>query len=281
MMKSYAQLFLLIQTLNPSEKRYLKLESEAGERGGSTQYMDLFRLLDSQDVYDPEELRKQFKGEQFLKHLPVAKAYLTDVLLRVLRAYHGKRLPSMHVSRGLDEIEVLLEKGQVEMARRWVKKNAKLAGKLADFSALLKLCQYERRIAKLSPGKNLLESLSNLEKKEIKLLNQYQVQLRIRQIHDQFYAIRTQNAGKVKPSELNVFLPLLADSALQFSENQLDPESRINKANIFAIYHQLLGQNQSVLNWYENIVNQWEQFPEKQKQEPYLYLKSLMDYLDY
>ena len=280
-MKSHEQLFVLIHSLNPSEKRYLKMEAESSGAKSNSQYMDLFRVLEGMEVYDTQAVHAAFEGQSFLKHLSVAKAYLTDVILRSLRAYHGERLTALQTSRLVDEVEVLLEKGQVAMAERWVKKGKKLGEKLGEVQVLMQLCQLQRRIVKRRPGKNLAGELAALDREEMDRLEQCRIQLRIRQIHDRFYAKRMQIAGKADPAQLRDLLPDLADTTLQLPDTQLDPNSRIAKASIYAIYHQLLGQQQSVLEWYGKVVALWEHFPAKKDLEPHLYLKSLLDYLDY
>lgn len=279
-MKSHEQLFILIHSLNPTEKRHLKIEAEKGGGKAESQYMELFRVLEALEVYDQEAVRRAFEGQAFLKHLSVAKAYLTDVILRSLRTYHSERLPALKTSRMVGEVEVLLEKGQVAMAERWVKKGKKLGEKLGDMQMLLQLCQLQRRIAKRRPGKNLAHELAALDAQELDRLEQYRIQLRIRQIHDRFYATRMQIAGKASAAELRPLLPELADPALQIPDEQLDPASRLAKAGIYAMYHRLQGQQESVLEWYRKVVELWGQFPEKRDLEPHLYLKSLLDYLD-
>lgn len=280
-MKSHEQLFVLIQALNPSEKRYLKIEAEKGGGRSGQQYMELFRILESMEVYDGKLLRERFEQEAALKHLPVAKAYLTEVILRVLRAYHGEHLPGLRVSRLLDEVEVLLEKGQVAMAGRWMKKAVKLANKLGDLRALLRMCGHRRRILKRQGGKGMGEALRQLEMEETDLMERMGRQLRIRQIHDRFYALQVRKAVVGNASEMEALLPLLGDPNLQLEEEGLDPESRLAKCEIYAMYHQFLGQRRSVLQWFEKTVHLWEEFPEKRDLQPHFYLKNLLDYLDH
>jgi len=87
-MRSSDDLYLLIQSLSRSEKRYFKLRSSA--QSGETNYLKLFDALDKQSEYDDAKILKKFKGEKFVKSLHVTKKYLYDLILRTLRDFHEK-----------------------------------------------------------------------------------------------------------------------------------------------------------------------------------------------
>ena len=67
------RLFELIHSLSKNEKRYFKLF--AGFQMGEKKYLLLFDAIAEQKEYDEQKIITKFKGERFLKQLPVAKNY--------------------------------------------------------------------------------------------------------------------------------------------------------------------------------------------------------------
>lgn len=78
-MSQHDDLFELIRSLTPSEKRYFKLHADRYSNGGyKKQYEKLFDALNSwpDEPYDEKEFKRRNKGKAFLKNLPSDKNYL-------------------------------------------------------------------------------------------------------------------------------------------------------------------------------------------------------------
>ncbi len=87
-MKPSNELFDLIKSLTKSEKRFFKLQSAL--QSGDKNYVRLFDLIDKMSEYDEENVKKTFKGEKFIKHLPSEKNHLYKLILKALRSYYGE-----------------------------------------------------------------------------------------------------------------------------------------------------------------------------------------------
>ena len=62
------QLFILIKSLSPEEKRQFKLFSSKYQRTKGNNYVRLFDAVDKLSQYDEDQLRKKFKKEKFIRN---------------------------------------------------------------------------------------------------------------------------------------------------------------------------------------------------------------------
>ncbi len=111
-MKPSNQLFDLIKSLTKSEKRFFKLQSAL--QSGDKNYVRLFDLIDKMNEYDEENVKKTFKGEKFIKHLPSEKNHLYKLILKALRSYYGETSVSSMLKQEIKNIEILYNKALFE-----------------------------------------------------------------------------------------------------------------------------------------------------------------------
>jgi len=114
-MKQSEFLYYLVKSLNRSEKRYLRLTSSL--QSGDKSYMKLFDLLEKKKSYDEVELIKKLEDTGVNKrNFPVAKKYLNDLILKILRSFHNKISINNEIYTSLKNIEILFQKGLVNQS---------------------------------------------------------------------------------------------------------------------------------------------------------------------
>jgi hypothetical protein len=145
-MSPQSDLFILIKSLSPSEKRYIKMYAAATGGKESFGYIKLFDFLEKMPVYDEAAIKKKFKHERFIRQLSVLKNYLHDFILRIL--LHGSRdyrpVADLHIQLGA--VQLLYEKGLHKNCLKLIKKLKDTAGQLEEFGILDKLYDWEGRI---------------------------------------------------------------------------------------------------------------------------------------
>src|SRR5690606_38553536 len=104
-MKPSNELFKLIKSLTKSEKRFFKLSSSL--QSGDKNYLKLFDYIEKQEVYDEEEVKKYFKEERFIQHLPSEKNHLYKLILKSLRSFYSEQSVSSILKQELKNIEIL------------------------------------------------------------------------------------------------------------------------------------------------------------------------------
>ena len=143
-MKPSTELFNLIKSLTKSEKRFFKLNSSL--QTGEKNYLKIFDYVEKQKKYDEEELKKHFKGETFVKHLPSEKNHLYKLLLKSLRSYYSDRTVSSQLKQEIKNVEILYKKALYKECNKFVKRAKAVAEKYEKFYYLFELINWEKKL---------------------------------------------------------------------------------------------------------------------------------------
>ncbi len=143
-MKPSNELFDLIKTLTKSEKRFFKLQSAL--QSGDKNYVRLFDCVDRMDEYDEEAIKKVFKGEKFIKHLPSEKNHLYKLILKALRSYYSDTSISSILKQEIKNIEILYNKALFDECNKFLLRAKKLAVKYEKFYYVFELINWEKTL---------------------------------------------------------------------------------------------------------------------------------------
>ncbi len=143
-MKPSTELFKLIKSLSKSEKRFFKLSSAL--QSGDKNYLKIFDVIEKQEEYDEEELKKSFKKEKFIKHLPSEKNHLYKLILKSLRSYHSDQTTGGLLKQELKNVEILYDKALFKECEKFVKRAKELAREYERFYYLFELISWEKKL---------------------------------------------------------------------------------------------------------------------------------------
>lgn len=141
------QLFLLIKSLNPEEKRQFKLFSSKYQRQKGNNYVRLFDAIDKMAQYDEDVLRQKFRKEKFVKQLHVTKNYLYNLILHSLTLTHIENSPDAPLDGLLIQAEILFKKSLYDPCLKLVERGKELARKMERPILFLEFNAMEQRIA--------------------------------------------------------------------------------------------------------------------------------------
>jgi len=110
-MKFSDDLYQLIQSLNQSEKRYVKLVAKAFTSKGTKKQLALFDAFDKQKTFDEQKIRDNFKERIPKRNFHVAKNRLYNLILKALSLYHTKNSEKEKINQLLFQAALLLKKG--------------------------------------------------------------------------------------------------------------------------------------------------------------------------
>jgi hypothetical protein len=153
-MHHHDDLFDLIRSLSPSEKRYFKVHAEKFGNGGyKMQYEKLFDALNTwpEEDYDEKEFKKKHKGKAFLKNLPSDKNYLRELILKVIRNYGSDSDPEAELPELLLSIRLLINKGLKNQVSKLIEKAIKLAGEREQYNEMLVIHDLLLMLSRMSP----------------------------------------------------------------------------------------------------------------------------------
>jgi tetratricopeptide (TPR) repeat protein len=143
-MKPSNELFDLIKSLSKSEKRFFKLQSAL--QSGDKNYVRLFDTIDKMEEYDEEVIKKTFKGEKFIKHLPSEKNHLYKLILKALRSYYGDTSISSILKQEIKNIEILYNKVLFDECNKFLVRAKKMAIQYEKFYYLFELINWEKTL---------------------------------------------------------------------------------------------------------------------------------------
>lgn len=204
MMKNSKNLFLFIKTLSKSEKRHFKLTVNTYSKHQKN-ITALFNALDKMKKYDHELLVQKMKGLVLEKNIPALKINLMNTLLRSLRDLGTPRNAEQELRTKTDDILILYDRGQFELAKKRIVKAKIIANNLNNFSELNQLNRIEWRIAIKEGDTNALNQYLTLSKslyQEQRRLND--VAQNLRQAVAHMNLLRTKDSttsGKLIPKE--------------------------------------------------------------------------------
>lgn len=141
-------LFLLIKSLNRSEKRYFRMFVSVNQ--SDKNHIQLFDFLDRMKTYDEALLRKKFRGKTFLNQLHVTKNYLTRLILKSLRNYHARSSVAARIKDHLRDVEILYQRQLYTLAGKALRSAERLAEKYDRQSDLLDVYHWQRRLMLIS-----------------------------------------------------------------------------------------------------------------------------------
>jgi tetratricopeptide (TPR) repeat protein len=143
-MKPSSELFDLIRTLTKSEKRFFKMQSSL--QSGDKNYVRLFDLIEKMEVYDEDLVKKTFKGEKFIKHLPSEKNHLYKLILKSLRSYYSETSIASSLKQEIKNVEILYNKGLFDECTKFIERAKKLAIRYEKFYYLFELISWEKTL---------------------------------------------------------------------------------------------------------------------------------------
>jgi hypothetical protein len=146
-------LFLLIKSLSPAERTYLRRNVFAGS-GKRSDYIELFDAMEEHsrrtDTYDEFTVKKALENKNFSSHFAVTKNYLYDFVIESLYNYTERYDPEYKTRAYLKKTNVLIKKGLYSTAKKFLKKAQAEALKKDFYTELIEAAFLEKKISNVS-----------------------------------------------------------------------------------------------------------------------------------
>lgn len=185
-MTSKDNLFQLIKSLSQSEKRFFKLEAAKYSKKGDNDYIQLYDLLDKQEVYDESLVKKKLKGSKILKRFSGVKNYLYKMILKSLTQYHAERNSHQRITTLLQQIDILFNKGIYKAAHKLLRKARKIAEEYQLLGYHIILSEWDHRFADLEDKFWKTEKkMTAIQEQEWAQLELLQEKLKLERLHEE------------------------------------------------------------------------------------------------
>jgi hypothetical protein len=217
-------LFKLIKSLNKGEKRNFKLLAGLLASEKDKKYIELFDVIDRQDVYNEAKILRLMK-DLYGGQLAVGKHYLYRLILKSLVHYRndaGSELGNLR-----EQIRVLVEKDLCTQAHKLLRKGMAEAMALEDFTSLYVLLQLHVDLLVRNPhDKRLAEKLQEIAAEKVEVMARLQNLDAYRMLGQQMFLVtRSRHEARENHSpELVQYIeshPFLQDTGMARSNRAL------------------------------------------------------------
>ncbi|MFZ4634363.1 MAG: hypothetical protein ACOYNO_09190 [Saprospiraceae bacterium] len=184
------KLFRLIKGLTPAEKRHISVLVKA-RPADHNKYLTLFHEMDVAHAPDDAAIRdKIYPNAAEGKKYPELKAYLYTFILKCLQVYDEKRSIDQRIRHRLHSVEVLYRRGLYDDCDELLLKTTKIARQYEDFSALIEVLNWEKKLAYTRMDVNFLHrQLQRIQHEEQLAVNMLENAAAYRQVFFQVYQI--------------------------------------------------------------------------------------------
>jgi hypothetical protein len=174
------ELFQLIKTLTPSEKRYFKVNASKGGDAKSN-YLQLFEAMDAQgDKYDEQKLKVKHAKKSFIKYLSAEKKQLREQVMKQMRQFHSSRTVDNKINELLQDEIFYREKGLNDLREKTLLKAKGLAKNAERFHLLNEILRRQSAFVIEFEKKQLTEPVIQLinEQKQLFITQESELELK-------------------------------------------------------------------------------------------------------
>ena len=281
-MKPSRDLFALIQSMSPREKRLFRLRAKDMRRETDSNFLILFNLIASQTEYDEQQVKAKLAGAACLGQFTRAKNYLYDRILKTLRQFHEEKSARGRCLAVLEGVEVLTRRQLYAQAAKKLKTGLRIANNYALTDQVPALLAWQRNLLKRQNVPKLAEALEALEKKEADAIRLLQREQQLRALYDRFLVLSKKRRGP-KPNagetEAATLARLRTHPALAYPASQLTFNAKLAHHLCLALYHRLRGEIVAAHARYREVRCTWEAHPKLLAAFPDRYLRAVSAFL--
>lgn len=115
-------------------------------QSGEKNYLKIFDAIEKQSEYDEESLKKEFKNETFIKHLPSEKNHLYRLILKSLRSFYSEQSISSILKQEIKNVEILYNKALYKECEKFVSRAKILASDYEKFYYWFELISWQKKL---------------------------------------------------------------------------------------------------------------------------------------
>lgn len=275
-------LFLLIECLSPSEKRYFKVFANRHVVGEFNDYVLIFDAIDAQTIrgtYDEAAVIAALARSGRQPAFAAAKSYLYALILRSMRQFTDEATATRQLEAALHNIHFLLEKGLLNKAMAVLRKALKLAETHDKPQLTLALLATERQIVRMQQTRHTADLLEQLEAAENRALERWRTELDLRRLYDRLH-VHIREARQLTPEARTQLIRKYADNPLlrkRPAANTFGAE--VLRLNSLSDLAGLAGDHQKARSHLRQLMLFYEAQPHQLRDEVLRYINVLNNYL--
>jgi len=202
--------------------------------------MQLFEAVDSQNEFDDVALREHLYQSKDLasRKFSELKSYLFDLILRALQSYKENKFYDLKIARLMNSIQMLFSRSLYVEAQEYLKKARKMATANEDFSTLIEVIEWEKRIPFVLNQVDFLDkNLHQLEAESIRMRLHLSTLIDFRNLYFKIMQLIRKNPLS-RSSEENFELEnIINDPIILKNKKTLSHRSKCLRYRILGLYY--------------------------------------------
>jgi hypothetical protein len=260
-------LHLLIHSMTPTEKRFLKRFLRGRKQEGND-YLVLFDIMNGMVIFNKEEFSKKASAHSFYRHIEVKKHHLLQLILDSQRQYLDSTLDQQNA---LIEIDILIDKGLHALALKRLRKCMDKAKKNDQFSLMVQLLEKELLLMRFLPN---IDAKTILNEQQI-LLDKNQNLLGYKIILNNLYKIISENSFVRNNEQFRKLEKFSNQKLIKDISEAKSLSAKIYFYHINYLYNASIGENQLCYESAKKMNKLISKHPEANKSFARLYLRSI------
>ncbi|MGB0524317.1 MAG: hypothetical protein ACPGJS_15210 [Flammeovirgaceae bacterium] len=274
------RLFMLIKSLNKSEKRNVKLYlTRSYRKKDSNIYIKLFDVISQQRVYDEQQLHVHLNKSMSLNKRKLAnlKYVLYDLILKSLRILYSDQSIDFKIRVLLDEVEILYHKSLHIQSFKILKKVRKLALEHERFTHIPEIIRWTRLVFTQVADSFDSGKFATLLEENTQVNDYLKQEQELKEVLNQLTFLFREK-GKIQNEKDRIHLKvIMTNPILQIDRSQLPFSSKIILHEIYVVYHQLLQDHYNAYLSYQKLIKLWNTEPEKILNAKTHYMSSILN----
>lgn len=275
-MRPSDNLFELIRSLNPSEKRHFKLYAQRHVLGEENNYLKLFESIDKQGEYDEAALKKKYHLKKFVQQIHVAKNYLYNLILKSLNEYHTVDSANIQLRELLNSAEILFGKCLYKQASKILSKLKEKAYRYERQIYVLEVIVLENKIAfalqDMDAAKKVIKQGA---KEEEQLLKDYQFSRQYKYLSDKLKIfIKTKGTARGEEDALELE-SIIEHPLLNSEQNAISYSTKYSFFYVYSKYFSVKEDYKQAYPYCNKLVHLIESNPDQVTKNAQAYLLAL------
>jgi hypothetical protein len=283
-MRATDDLYQLIKSLTPSEKRYFKVFAKRHVLGEVNKYEILFDAFDAQPddkPYDEDKLKKELTDKKLSKNFADEKKNLTEMVMKAMKSFHSGATIDSQLYELLAESDFYRDKRLNPLRRKALEKAKELAVKYERYHMLLTLIEREDAMNLELNQNTLREQAERAGMERNQLLDKMKVISILKEKSEWIFLQYRIHAGRVPVSFWDEADRKIYDNVLTEYKPGLCFTADNAFYNIWSLYYVLKGDTAEQNRYSALIYDLYEtQYPQMKISNPLSYKISLYNYLN-
>ena len=277
--QSLLEVYQLIHSLTPHEKRYFKLFATFTGKKEENHYIGLFDWLNRQKQYQEDEILKFIHSQAYGKHFQSTVYHLFHLILRSLAAFQAGKTEEAKLREWVDGARILFEKGHYRSAQKLLTRARKKALTREDSMIMLEVLELEQVLLLKTESKGLEALIDGHVDLVMKEIHQLQEKVILASLKDKHRVLRTKKAQSLNAAEQEKFEEIMRHPVLVSGEDQASMRARQDFHHIHGFQAVLKRDYAKALHHFQVNAAVWETRPDQVSRSPREYVRALTELL--